>query len=38
MAVNFSFTKLANELPQVADEGLSFADKNLKWNTAEDGQ
>lgn len=37
MAANFSFTKLANELSQTAEEGLSFADKNLKWNTADDG-
>ncbi|XP_065357728.1 ran GTPase-activating protein [Calliphora vicina] len=33
MAANFSFTKLANEL---SEEGITFADKQLKWNTAAD--
>lgn len=34
MAANFSFTKLVKEL---SEEGITFADKQLKWNTAADG-
>lgn len=34
MAANFSFIKLANEL---SEEGITFADKQLKWDSAADG-
>lgn len=34
MLANFDFPKLADKL---SEEGITFADKQLKWDTAADG-
>lgn len=38
MSSNFSFANFAKELNQTAEEGIAFQDKQLKWDTAEDGK
>lgn len=35
---NFNFGIIAQELNDVQEEGLSFEDKQLTWDTAEDGK